>query len=243
MEVKDLKDKHKDQLCFIYGGGPSLRHIDETQLKDYVNITVNSGFVKNRLCDYFVSDDSTISSWTYYDSIWKFSCIKLLYKDRFEPICSQKENCVFYTHTWWYSPSDKKYNLDGLKLTKEEPIVGTRTSMGSALHLAFIMGADPIVLLGNDCKLSKDGKRYFWQYKKKNHQPFRIKGHAFDKRTQNWGFDKDDFVEYWDKFAEYNKDIIGKEVEIIDCSDSNLNCFPKMHIQEILDKYGSKKNE
>ena len=32
MEVKDLKDVHNDKLCFIYGGGPSLRFIDETQL-------------------------------------------------------------------------------------------------------------------------------------------------------------------------------------------------------------------
>jgi len=32
-------------------------------------------------------------------------------------------------------------------------------------------------------------------------------------------------------------------VKIIDCSDSSLNCFPKMNLKEILDKYGSKKNE
>ncbi len=240
MQVKDLKDVHNGKLCFIYGGGPSLRYIDVRQSKDYVNITVNSGFLKNMLCDYFVSDDSAISSWNYYNWIWDFSFTKLLFRDRFEPICSKKQNVIFYDHTWWFSPSDKQYNMKGLLLTKEEPIVGARISMGSAVHLAHIMGCDPIVLLGNDCKLARDGKRYFWQYRKKNRQPFRIKDHAFNDRTQNWGFDTNDFIEYWDNFAEVNKEIIGKEVEIIDCSDSDLDCFPKMHMQEILDKYGSR---
>jgi len=241
MQVKDLKDVHNDKLCFIYGGGPSLRFIDETLLKDYVNITVNSGFLKNMLCDFFVSDDAAISSWSYYNWIWDFSFTKLLFRDRFEPICSKKKNVVFYDHTWWFSPSDKKYNLDGLLLTKDEPIVGARTSMGSAVHLAHIMGCNPIVLLGNDCRL-KDGKRYFWQYRKKNRQPFRVKGFKFNDRTQNIGFSTDDFKSYWKNFAMYNKTHgpLGTDLEIIDCSDSDLDCFPKMHMQEILDEYGSR---
>jgi hypothetical protein len=240
MEVKDLKDKHKDELCFIYGAGPSLRYVDETQLRDYVTITVNSGFLKDRLCDYFVSDDSSIEDWSYYDSIWMFRCKKLLYRDKFEPICSEKKNVVFYDHEWWFSPSDKKYNYEGLKLKKEEPIVGARTSMGSAVHLAYIMGCDPIVLLGNDCKI-KDDKRYFWQYNKKSFQPFRISGYEFNSRNQNRGFNKDSLTKYWNKFAEVNRKIIGKQVEIIDCSDSDLRCFSRMHLQEIIDKHGGKR--
>lgn len=240
MEVKDLQDIHRGKLCFIYGAGTSLRYVDERLLKKYVTITVNSGFLKDMLCDYFVSDDSAISSWSYYDTIWRFGCKKLLFRDRFEPICKTKKNVVFYDHTWWFSPSDKKYNLDGLKLTKDEPIVGARTSVGSAIHLAYIMGCDPIVLLGNDCRII-DGKRYFWQYNKKSFQPFRVSGPAFNDRNQNNGFDRNSFVEYWNKFAEVNNEIIGKDVDIIDCSDSRLNCFRKMHLQEILDRYGDRK--
>ena len=234
LPVKDLKDKHKDKLCFIYGAGPSLRYVDETQLKDYITITVNSGFLKDRLCDYFVSDDSSISDWSYYDSIWMFGCKKLLSRDKFEPICGDKKNVELFSHTWWFSPSDKKYNYEGLKLTKEEPIVGARTSMGSAVHLAYIMGCDPIVLLGNDCKI-KDDKRYFWQYNKKSFQSFRISGYEFNSRNQNRGFNKDSLTKYWNKFAEVNRKIIGKQVEIIDCSDSDLRCFTRMHLQEIID--------
>jgi hypothetical protein len=241
MEVKELQDKHKDKLCFIYGAGPSLRYVDETKLKDYVNIAVNSGIVKHAHFDYFVSDDSSIEDWSYYDTVWRHSwTTKLLYRDKFEPSCSEKKNVIFYDHEWWFSPSDKKYNYEGLKLKKEEPIVGARTSVGSAIHLAYIMGCNPIVLLGNDCKI-KDDKRYFWQYNKKSFQPFRISGYEFNSRNQNRGFSKDSLTKYWNKFAEVNRKIIGEQVEIIDCSDSDLRCFTRMHLQEIIDKYGDRK--
>ena len=76
----------------------------------------------------------------------------------------------------------------------------------------------------------------------KNKQPHRIgSGRSFNKRTQNWGFEQDKFVEYWNCFADVNKDIIGKEVTIIDASDSCLDCFPKMSVKEVLDKFGDKK--
>ena len=39
------------------------------------------------------------------------------------------------------------------------------------------------------------------------------------------------------EFAEVNKD---SDVTIIDASDSALDCFPKMSVREVLDKYGEK---
>lgn len=243
MRVEDLRKKHKGQMAFLIGGGTSLSSIDEKQLKNYVTITVNSGILKCPNCDYFVSDDSDISNWSYYEDMWKSRCIKLLYKDRFAPICKKKKDVILYTHTWWFSPKGNKYNMEGLRLTQEEPIIGSRTSMGSAVHLAYIMGCDPIVLLGNDCKLGDDGKRYFWQYWPKEKQPHRTAKHIFNKRTQNFGFSKSDFTSYWKYFFRVNKDILGKQVEIIDCSDSTLKWFPKMKIKEVLEKYKGKKNE
>jgi hypothetical protein len=237
--MKDLQNNHSGKLCFIYGAGPSLNNVNDEGLSNYINITVNSGFIKNPNCDFFVSDDSAITNWNYYNSIWRSHCKKLLFRDRFESICDGKKDVIFYEHTWWFSPKDKKYNLDGLKLTKDGPIVGARTSVGSAVHLAYIMSCNPIVLLGNDCRII-NRKRYYWQYFSKKQQPYRIKGTTFNERTQNIGFSEKDFVEYWNKFAKVNKKIIGKDVDIIDCSDSNLRCFPKMNLKEVLDKYGDK---
>ena len=241
--MKHLRDKHKGQMAFLIGGGTSLISVNEERLRDYITITVNSGILFCPCCDYFVSDDPAISNWTYYEDVWESPCTKLLYKDRFASICKKKKNVVLYTHTWWFSPKGNKYNMDGLRLKKKEPIIGSRTSMGSALHLAYILGCDPIILLGNDCKLSRDGKRYFWQYWPKKKQPKKVKGHIFGTRTQNIGFSKHDFTSYWEYFYKVNEDILGKDVEIIDGSDSTLQCFPKMEVIEILGKYGKRKNE
>jgi len=241
MKINDLKDKYKDKLCFIYGAGPSLYQIREEMLSDYVSITVNSGIIKQPNCDFFVSDDTGVNNWSYFKKIVpKSNCIKLLYRDKLEKHSKGLDKVILYDHTWWFSPKDKKYNLDGLRLTKEEPIIGARTSMGSAVHLAYIMGCNPIVLLGNDCCM-KEGIRYFWQYHAYGFRPYRFGGTTFSKKTQHIGFDSKAFVEYWEKLAEVNKELLEDELKIIDCSESILECFEKLTIEEILKKYKNNK--
>ncbi len=230
MRVSDFKDKHKGEIAFLLGAGPSLHYLDVDLIKDHVTIAVNSGIAKHPTCDYFVSDDWDISNWDYYRDIVELSpCVKFLYKKKFENKCNHVENVVLFDHTWWHSPEDKTYNLDGLKLTKEEPIVGARISMGSAVHLAYIMGCDPIVLLGNDCKF-KDGKRYFWQFPGEKKQ-YRIDNRDFDK-TQNRGFSEKSFSEYWKCFAKVNQGKCG--VDIIAASGSDLKVFPQRSLKEVL---------
>jgi hypothetical protein len=238
VKVSDFKDKHSGEIAFILGAGPSLHYLDTDLIRDHVSITVNSAIKKMSNCDYFISDDSDIMSWDYYESHVKrtYFHTNFFYDKKFEGKCDDLKNTVMYSHTLWYSPEDKSYNFDGLKLTKNEPIVGARNSMGSAVHLAFLMGCDPIVLLGNDCKL-KNGKRYYWQFPGEQKQ-FRVKGRKFTHQTQNMGFDKDSFVEYWNYFSDVNRDI---DVTIIDASDGCLDCFPKMSVVEVLDKYGVNK--
>ena len=243
MQLKDFKDKYSGRIGFLVGGGPSLHYIDENLLIPHIKIAINSGIVKIPFADFFISDDQSMQNWSYYINLLpKLSCVSLLYKDKLEKHAGHLKNKCFYTHTWWYSPEDNTYNLDGLKLTKDEPIVGARSSMGSALHIAHILGCSPIVLLGNDCQLSRDkyNYRYFWQYYPTDQQPYRIKGLKFSEKNQHIGFRQFDFVEYWQCLAAVNKNIIGKEIEIIDASDSVLNCFPKMSINKVLEKYGEK---
>jgi len=235
MKVSDFKDKHKGEIAFILGAGPSLHNLDINLIKGYTTIAVNSAISKFPFANFFISDDQDIRNWSYYDILKKIYCVKFLYKDKFKNICRDLSNVVLFDHTWWWSPEDKLYNFDGLKLTKDEPIVGSRSSMGSAVHLAFCMGAKVIVLLGNDCQL-KDGKRYFFQFDGEEKQ-YRTDGRNFEK-DQNRGFDKEAFVNYWNNFAEVNKN---SDVNIIDASDSCLNCFPKMSVREVLDKYGEEK--
>jgi hypothetical protein len=239
MELKELQDKHKDEIIFVVGSGPSMKDIDNDILKDEIVIAVNGGISKIPFAQYIISDDRDIMSWSYFDIVRKSNCICLFYEDKFKNYIdnSLKERTIFYKHKSWFSPPDI-YNLpDGLVLTKDvvEPIVGSRTSAGSGVHMAYCMGAKVIVLLGNDCRLSnnKFNYRYYWQFPGEQKQ-YRIKGRKFTPQTQNRGFDKDSFVEYWNYFAEVNKD---SDINIIDASDSCLDCFPKMSIREVLDNY------
>ena len=146
-----------------------------------------------------------------------------------------KNRCYEFSHKSFFSPPDI-YNFKGLELKKDGIIIGSRTSMGSAVNAAFIFGCSPIVLLANDCSLDNQGKRYFWQYWNKENQPYRILGTKFNFLTQNFGFSQKDFIDYWRHFSEVNKN----KVEIINCSDTpkEFNFFPKMKIEEVLKKYG-----
>ena len=236
MELKELQDRHKGEVIFVVGSGPSMKDIDADLLKDYTIMAVNGGIAKVPFAQYIISDDRDIIHWSYFDIVRKSNCICLFYEDKFKNYIdnSLKERTIFYKHKSWFSPPDI-YNLpDGLVLTKDvvEPIVGSRTSTGSVVHLAYCMGAKVIVLLGNDCQL-KNGKRYYWQFPGEQKQ-HRIKGRKFTHQTQNRGFDKDAFVEYWNYFAQVNKD---SDVTIIDASDSCLDCFPKMSVREVLNEY------
>ena len=243
--IKELKNIHKNKLCFIYGAGCSLRFIDENKLQNYIGIAVNSGILKAKKCKklYYISDDLGSYYWSYFKLLFELeNCKVLLYREKFKKIYDKLEeinNRIYeFSHKSFFSPPNK-YNFDGLKLKKDGIIIGSRNSTGSAINAAFLMGIKTIILIGVDNQLDGLGKRYFWQYCKEN-QPYRIKGTIFDKKNQNFGFDQNAYIEYWKFFVEVNKDIIGKKIEIINCSDtpSNFNFFPKMKIEEVLKKYG-----
>jgi len=250
MELSDLQDRYKNKLIFIIGAAPSVRNLDINLLEKYPVIAVNSGIlaIKKKEDLYFVSDDEGVSQWSYYiRELPDLDCVCLLYENKLKGHTKflNKDKVIFYKHKSWFSPPST-YNLpEGLELTKDinKPIIGSRISFSSAIHLAYCMGAKTIVLLGNDNQLSQDGNsfRYFWQYWKKEKQPHRIgRAMKFNFLTQNLGFNSKDFIEYWRHFSEVNKEIIGKEIEIINCSDTpkEFNFFPKMKIEEVLKKYG-----
>ena len=161
----------------------------------------------------------------------KLQCTKLLYKDKLKNLCGHLDNTFLFPHTWWFSPKDKTYNPDGLKLNKEGPIIGATSSSGSALHFLYIMGCDPIVLLGTDC-CYKDGHRYFWQYDGEE-KPHRLKKYNIKNNDNSHeSFYEKKIVNYWENISQINPD-----VNIIDASGGLLNCFPKMTIKGVLEKY------
>jgi len=240
-KVKDLKNKFKNKLCFICGAGPSLNSIDLNQLKNYVVLAVNSGIVGVPWADFYVSDDIGTKNWTYFYDLKKLKCINLLYEAKLKEYAKHldKNKVIYFSHKTWFSPPNTYFLPEGLQLTKGEPIIGSRTSYGSSIHLAYIMGCNPVVLLGNDCCLDpKTGYRYFWQFYPQNKQPKRL-DYNFNRSNQNIGFDRKSYINYWKHFVKVNKEILKNEFKVYDCS-SPYDFFEKSDIKTILKKYGDR---
>jgi hypothetical protein len=241
--IKDLLGKHAGRMAFVLGAGPSLRHVDPAWLKNNVVIAVNSSISKFQEADYFLGDDVGLKNWAYYtDLLPKLSCTSFLYhgklKDHVEHLDLNK--ICWITHKTWYHPQSNKYFEDGLVFTKEGPIIGARTALGSAVHVAHQLGCDPIVLLGADA-CYEDGKRYFWQFKGEipckriTKEPVFCfpnagtrDGHAIDSHCR-------DFLQYWDAVAIQTKK---QDIDIINCSGGILNSFPRAKLEDVLEKFG-----
>lgn len=248
MVLRDLQDKHKGQAGFVVGSAPSLHFQDRSVLNDYVVFAVNAGILACPECDYFVSDDEGAIDWNYYKDMARNSrCIKLLYETKLSKHVDhfRKEDVVFFKHKTWYDPNKKIYPDGGLIMTKdaEAPIIGARTSLATAVHLAYIAGCDPIVMLGADC-CYRDNKRYFWQFPGEP-KAFRVKGgHVFStpNRGRKDGKPVDhhcvDFIGYWKQFADIN----AETANIVYASEGGiLNVFPILTLKEVITQYGDRK--
>ncbi len=249
MELKELQNKFLDKsrdIGFIIGAGPSIFSQDLEPLKDYITIAVNSGIMRYQ-ADMFLADDIAVASHQYFYDIKELPCIKLLYKHKLGKCSShiKEEELVYFDHKSYYVPSEKKYYPEGLIFTKEPelPIIGARTSAGSCVHILFILGVKNIVLLGMDCCLSKDGsKRYSWEYEEgkkttrvdkgkiEKRIVGKIKGYPVDYHSRS-------FLDYWERLSVQAKK---QDINIINCSGGILDCFPKMTIKEVIEKYKEK---
>ena len=240
MKIFELADKHVGKPCFIVGAGPSLHFQDLTPLKKHITIAVNSGICKVDFANYFVTDDTDVSNWSYFriDLPKLKSCVSLLYKAKMEKCFNHIKNKIWYDHKFWYVPKENKYYDEGLVFTKDpkKPIIGARTSTGSAIHLAHIMGCDPIILLGSDCCYAGN-KRYFWQFEGEK-KPYRL-----DRKTNfcapNHGriggkpvdHHSIAFIDYFKNLARHAEN---QNINIINASGGILECFKKEKYEALL---------
>ena len=92
--IKELRDIHKDKMCFIYGAGCSLNLVDENKLTGYIGIAVNSGILKAKKCKnlYYISDDLGSYYWSYFQLLFELeNCKVLLYKEKFKKVYDKLE--------------------------------------------------------------------------------------------------------------------------------------------------------
>lgn len=245
-KIQSFENLHKDRLCIVAGSSPSLRHINVEKMHAHIVISVNSSILKLPKAKYFVSDDSAIMSWNYWAEVYKNKdCIKFLYADKFAKLVPTKHDIVFYEHRQYATASQNglNYHLDNLAIEADSnvPIIGARSSIATAINIAYIMGCNPIVIVGHDC-CYEDDKRYFWQFdgqpravvnnnrffSKPNHG--QIDGRPVDSHCV-------DYILYWNHFAKVNPDLCNGR--ILDASMNSVNkIFPKVEIDSILDEFG-----
>jgi len=185
---------HAGKPACILGSGPSILSVDLSLLKHFVTFAVNGSILAYPQSDYFVSDDSDCVNWSYFSHELRESKAKaLLYEDKFESIKNIfGKRTVYFRHRTGYNVTDKYEH--------ENPpnrILQCRTSIGSAMHIAHIMGCKPLILVGIDCaRLS--GKRWFWEFPPYQ-RPKRLDGRVPDKyrRFRDSDVDLVEILDYW----------------------------------------------
>lgn len=236
MDIQELQNVYNGLPVFIIGAGTSLNFIDFKIIKDFPSIAINSGIVADDSIDYFLSDDKSVSFWSYFSKdIQELDCFCLLYKKKLKKYSNHisEDRKLFFDHC-----SKIKMNKD-----LSQPLIKARTSMATAVNIAYGMGANKIFLLGSDCGL-KNNQRYFWESYSMGNMPYKMRGKKYDfynikknNKSNSYFIDKhsNNFLKYWKKFYKYNESILQYDVEIINASYGNLDYFKKIKPEDIKD--------
>lgn len=231
-DLEEFNGIHKGRKCFIVGAGPSLHFQDISPLVNHVTITVNSGYLAFKEADYFITDDHATANWSYFYKDLKESTKTnvLLYEDKLKNSTKLFGNrSVLFRHRKGYHITDKYEHNN-----KINHICQARTSTGSAIHVAHIMGCSEIFLLGLDC-CRIEGKRYFWQFR--NNQPTRSDGIPIDNyhKTIENGTQSDSDLKEIHKYWNNTGKLILNKCKVYNASgNSVLNTFPKVNLEDCL---------
>ena len=209
----------KNKPCFVVGGGPSLEGFDYSLLTGYRTIGVNRAFEKFEPTIIF-SMDVRYLNWLYMgkyedrrdgkDALYKFinrTSLKVW-------LCT---NIFKFPSNIFIVRAHRTYRnaLKAFTFSMVDGIGHGDNSGYAALNLAVCLGANPIYLLGFDCK-HKDGKTHWHS------------GHPFPQKTET--------VKKWLKyFRRAAERIAPKKITVINLNPgSAINAFPKKDYREVL---------
>lgn len=147
-QIKAWIDRLPDCPAFIIGNGPSVNDYNLMLLEDYFTIGINRSFQP------YLSIDPTILLWqdvslwnSEYHKLHNSQCLKVA-RDTADP------------RRLYYNFHLKSTHFAFQKQT--HVLYGRGTSGPLAVQLAYAMGCHPIVLIGLDCTLGRDGRTDFW---------------------------------------------------------------------------------
>lgn len=233
MKIRKLHNIHEDQIAVILGAGPSLRNFDPSILpEEFVTFCVNSSIAKLPHPNYYVSDDQGILMWSYYEEyVRPSSAKKIFFYDKLYKLTRNipSDEVVYFKHRYWSQKIKEEVELH------ESPdtwIVGARTSVGSAINIAYIMGIRTVLLLGFDNR-TEQGKRYYFEFDGQPEVRPIVSGINSKKYMEEAPEHLMAFKEYWEVFAKANAD----KIDIYDCSFGELEVFPKISLEDAIEKF------
>jgi len=233
--LEEYNNAFRNKIAFVIGSGPSLAFTDLNPISQHLTIAVNSGYLAFPESNFFLSDDHSVARWSYFQKDLKYAkTIVLLYERMLKDQAAFfGDRSVLFKHRRGYHVTDKYSHTD-----KENYILEARTSVGSAIHVAHIMGCSKIVLLGIDCRRI-DNKRYFWEFDRKKYKVSRSDGvptvrfRGIRKKGVQTDSDLMQIQDYWTKFGNE----LNKKCKIYNVSKfSSLEIFPKIEMKDILNQ-------
>ena len=245
---KNFRDIHKNKMGFLLGTGASLGAINEDLLKPYVTMAVNISIVKFPYATYYTSCDGSTWIDNFLDYIPQDSNTTIILdKSLYEWGASKyKED----DKVWGYEKNQDRNNVSG-NPDSSKLIFGV-SSIHPSFHLMNVMGCNPIVLLGCECKYINGIYSFYMlpEFEDKLHEAFKIRRKGNYSSLAEWHIKTQHFgdgysgntdahllttVGYWKRMNWSNKDLT-----VIDACDSIINCFPKMKLEDVLAKYGDR---
>jgi hypothetical protein len=209
---KTFDNKHEGQRAFIIGGGPSVSTILETgfnfseELKDEITFGINKAY-HLLTPTYLVFGDAYF--WKHFEKeVKQVQCMKIV-PDNI--VRNYRDDSFLFLRR---SPSPK----DVLPTTLAGKISFINNSGVAALRIAYMMGCNPIYLVGIDVKLLEDGRSHYHNY---------YEGLRAAPPTR--------YKQFYTEFQRTLEALKGKR-QVISCSDiSALNdLIPYIPIQEVL---------
>ncbi len=161
ISAQRLRDKHKGKLFIITGSGPSLDDYTQKDIpEDAILMCLNNSIKKFEKCDYWMAVDANIMGCEVFIERYYRRAKHIILTEEFFRI---RGNVNLYNYFGLkyseYTPLERDGDLWEMNRESKKLSMGYNV-MVSAIHLAMIMGASKIALLGGELSLDK-GRRYF----------------------------------------------------------------------------------
>jgi len=156
--LSDYRGKHKGEDVFVLGAGPSLHFFDTKQLAGKTTICINSSVMKHKETTYYLTSDGN----SVGESAWKY-----VIEGKF-PVFFSKTGGLNHLIQKGHIEDESRVCLFGKEHTyvmnpEADFLIFGTSSAHCAVHLAVIMGASRVIIVGCDCEYDGE-KEHFFDY-------------------------------------------------------------------------------